>query len=87
MAKKKIKEPLKLNRLRVILADKDISQIEFGEMVDVDRSKINKICNNRVQPTILLLYKMAQALEVDVADLLTPIKSLQEYFPSNNSKK
>lgn len=87
MPKKKTKEPLKLNRLRVILADRDISQIEFGQMIDVDRIKINRICNNRVQPTVLLLYKMAQALDLDVADLLTPISHLREHFPSNNSKK
>jgi transcriptional regulator with XRE-family HTH domain len=87
MAKKKGKEPLRLNRLRVILADKEISQTEFGQLINVDRVKINKMCNNRTQPTILLLYKMAQALDVDVTDLLTPISTLREYFPSANSKK
>jgi putative transcriptional regulator len=87
MAKKKGKEPLRLNRLRVILADKEISQTEFGQLIDVDRVKVNKMCNNRVQPSVLLLYKMAQALDIDVSDLLTPISTLREYFPTNNSKK
>lgn len=87
MPKKKSKEPVKLNRLRVILADREISQIEFGQMLDVDRVKINQICNNRVQPSVLLLYKMAQALDLEVSDLLTPISQLRDHFPSNNSKK
>ncbi len=87
MSKKKNKAPLRLNRLRVILADKGISQTEFAEMIGVERSQISRICTNRTEPTLKLLYKMAQALKIEVAELLTPISSLQEHFPAPNSKK
>ena len=86
MAKKKSKEPVRLNRLRVILADRGISQTEFGEMLNIERSKISRICNNRTEPTLKLLYKMAQALKIEVAELLTPISNLQEHFPFDKFK-
>jgi putative transcriptional regulator len=87
MAKKKGKEPLRLNRLRVILADKAISQTEFGEMINVDRNTISRICTNRTEPSLKLLYKMAYALKIEVTDLLTPISSIQEFFPLDETKK
>jgi putative transcriptional regulator len=87
MAKKKGKEPLRLNRLRVILADKAISQTEFGEMINVDRNTISRICTNRTEPSLKLLYKMAYALKIEVADLLTPLSSIQEFFPLEDTKE
>jgi putative transcriptional regulator len=87
MAKKKNKEPLRLNRLRVILADRGISQTEFAEMMDVHPSKISRIYNNRTEPPLQLLYKMAQILKIEVAELLTPISNLQDHFPFDKSKE
>lgn len=87
MAKKKVKEPLRLNRLRVILADRGISQNEFAEMMNVHPSKISRIYNNRTEPTLKLLYQLAQVLKIEVAELLTPISNLQEHFPFDKSKE
>lgn len=87
MAKKKAKEPLRLNRLRVILADRGISQTEFAEMMGVHPSKISRIYNNRTEPPLFLLYQMAQILKVEVAELLTPISNLQNHFPFDKSKE
>lgn len=87
MAKKKSKEPLRFNRLKLILVDKNIPQKEFAEMLNVDRNSISRICNNRTQPSVKLLFKMAYALKIEVADLLSPLSSIQEFFPLDDKKK
>jgi transcriptional regulator with XRE-family HTH domain len=56
-------------------------------MLNIERSKISRICTNRTEPTLKLLYKMAQALKIEVAELLTPISNLQEHFPFDKSKE
>lgn len=83
---KKSEENFKYNRLRVILADREMSQKELSELIDVDPATIMRICNNKNQPSIHLLYKIAMALEVSVCDLLTPIPELKKAAPKKTKK-
>lgn len=66
-----------MNRLKVVLADVNITQKALAEMVSVTPNTITRICNNENQPTIKLLRDIAIALEVNVQELLmpTPVKS------------
>lgn len=61
-----------LNRLRVILAEKEITQKRLAEMVGVTATSISRICTNDSQPTMAMLYKIAEAVNVDVRELLVP---------------
>jgi transcriptional regulator with XRE-family HTH domain len=65
MAKKKV-----FNRIRVILADKEITNNWLAEKIGRDRVTISRYCNNESQPTIQTLFKIADVLQVDVAELL-----------------
>jgi|GEM_PF-1679415 len=47
-------EKIKINRIKAVLAKKDIS---------------TRICNNESQPTLKLLREIALALEVDIRSL------------------
>lgn len=76
--KKKSKEALNLNRIKVVLAEKNISQIDLSEKVKRDRNTISRICNNRNQPSLVLLHEMAIALDVDVRELITPTANVKE---------
>ena len=58
------------NRIRVILAEKKISVNELAEMIGRHRTVVSNYVNNRTQPSVELLYKIAECLEVDVCDLL-----------------
>lgn len=67
-------EKEKINRLRVVLADKEISHKEFAKMVSKTPNTITRICNNEQQPSLKVLREMAVALNVNVCDLIVPIK-------------
>lgn len=72
MAKKVVKEKEKINRIKVVLAEKDISYKALAEMVDKTPSSISRICNNDFQPTLGLLRNIARVLKVDIRELLIP---------------
>lgn len=65
----------KINRLKSVLVDKDISQKEFAKKLSVSQNTISRICTNETQPSLKLLRKMAVILDVEICDLLVPIKS------------
>ncbi len=67
-------DKIKINRLKVILAEKDISQRALAEMVGMVPNSITRICNNESQPTLKLLREIALVLDVDIRELLIPTK-------------
>ncbi len=58
------------NRIRVVLAEKKISVGELAEMIGRHRTVVSNYVNNKTQPSIELLYKIAECLKVNVHDLL-----------------
>lgn len=60
----------KLNRIKVMLVEKDISQTELAEKLGKSYSTINAYCANRVQPSLEILYKIASLLSVSIKDLV-----------------
>lgn len=68
------KEFLKYNRIKVILAEKDKSVVWLAEQIQKDRSTINRYVRNERQPTLDILFKIADALEVDVRKLISKNK-------------
>ncbi|HCN37784.1 MAG TPA: transcriptional regulator [Bacteroidetes bacterium] len=63
---------IKINRVKSVLADMDISQKELAKKVKKTPTTISRICNNESQPTLKLLREIALALNVDIRDLLIP---------------
>lgn len=63
-------ENIKINRLKVLLAEKDISQKDFARMVSRTPNTISRICANETQPSLKFLREMALILDVDISDLL-----------------
>ena len=68
-------DKLKINRLKVVLTDKEISHKDFARMVKKTPNTITRICNNEQQPSLFVLREMAIALDVDISELLIPTKS------------
>ncbi len=83
MAKKAAETPLRYNRLKVVLAEKNISQKRLSEMVGVEPNTISRICSNLNQPSIQLLYKIAIALGVDIFDLLNSVADAKKVLPKD----
>lgn len=74
MAKKKQEKQIEINRIRVVLAELNMSHKELAEKIDLVPESISRICNNRTQPSLKLLYKIAMVLDVDIKDLLNSTK-------------
>lgn len=71
-------EKIRMNRIKVVLAELNISQKALAEMVSKTPNTITRICNNESQPTVKLLREIAIALEVNVQELLVPTPSKHE---------
>lgn len=72
-----MKEKIKINRLKVVLAEKDISNKAFAGMVARTPNSISRICNNEAQPSLKFLRQMALVLDIDISELLIPTKPRQ----------
>ena len=63
------------NRIKVMLAEKRRTNKWLAEVLNKDPATVSKWCTNNSQPSIELLYRIAEALDVDVKDLLRSNKS------------
>jgi transcriptional regulator with XRE-family HTH domain len=62
---------MKLNRIKVVLVEKDLSQTWLAEKIGKSFSTVNAYCCNRQQPTLTVLQTIAKALDVDMKDLIS----------------
>ena len=67
-------EKIKINRLKLVLTEKEISQKDFAKMVKRTPNTITRICNNETQPSLKFLREMDIVLDVEIYDLLFPLK-------------
>jgi putative transcriptional regulator len=68
-------EKIKVNRLKVVLTEKEITHKDFAKLMKKAPNTITRICNNEQQPSLLMLREMAIALDVEIAELLVPTKA------------
>ena len=61
---------MKLNRIKLVLVKKDISQTQLAKELGKSFSTINAYCSNRKQPSLDLLNKIAEYLSVNIKDLI-----------------
>jgi putative transcriptional regulator len=57
-----------VNRLKVLRAERDLSQAALAEKVGVSRQAINTIENGRHDPGVTLAWRIARALGVTIED-------------------
>lgn len=65
-----MKSDQEINRLKIVLAEKKRTNKWLAEQLCKDQATISKWCTNTSQPTLEMLVKIADVLEVDVKDLL-----------------
>lgn len=64
----------KINRIKELLVIKDMSQKYLAEKLDKNPNTIASICNNKSQPHLKDLKRIAAILDVDIRELLVPTK-------------
>ena len=63
-----------LNRIKVTLVEKRKTGKWLAEQLGKSTCTISKWCSNTIQPDLATLNKIAELLNVDVRDLITPSK-------------
>jgi len=68
-----MEEDLKItiaNNLRVMRAKKRFSQEQLAEMAGISAKYLTRIENEKVNPSVLILLKLANALEITINDIV-----------------
>ena len=58
------------NRIRVVLADKQITNRWLAEQMGVTDMTVSRWKTNKIQPSMAQFVEIARLLEVDIKDLL-----------------
>ena len=58
-----------INRIRVVLAEKDMTNKQLAELVGKDPAVVSKWVTNKTQPNVETLIQIADNLDVKVQDL------------------
>ena len=67
---KLIKMKFKMNRLKEVLRNKGIKQTWLADQMDKSYTTINEYARNKRQPSLEDIYKIAEVLNIDAAELL-----------------
>lgn len=67
-------KPTPVNRIKAVLAEKQVSAKRLCEAVGKNETTVSRWCNNKVQPSVGQLHEIAHFLDVDVRDLLCSTK-------------
>ena len=63
-----------LNRIKVTLVEKRKTGKWLAEQLGKSTCTVSKWCSNSIQPDLATLNKIAELLNVDVRELITPSK-------------
>lgn len=59
-----------MNRIKGVLEERGIKQTWLAEQLGKSYNMVNSYVQNRRQPSLEVLYKIAEILKVDVKDLI-----------------
>jgi transcriptional regulator with XRE-family HTH domain len=62
----------RINRIKEVLVIKGVSQKDLAEKMGKTPNTIASICNNKTQPHLKDLKKIAKVLNIDIRELLVP---------------
>ena len=69
-------------RLREILKERNLTVAQFAEMSGMSQSNISNYMNGNISPTLETLYKISNALDIEITELFRKkeeIKLLAKY--------
>ena len=70
MAKKVKKEKINLNRLRIVLAEKNKTNRWLADQLGVTEGTVSKWVTNSHQPPLETLYEISLIFQIDIHDLI-----------------
>jgi len=66
-----------MNRIKEVLAEKGIKQTWLAKQLGKSYNMVNSYAANRRQPSLEVLYKIAEVLNVSVKDLIEDNKDFE----------
>jgi transcriptional regulator with XRE-family HTH domain len=75
-------EPIRYNRIKVVLVEFNISQLELAKILSVDKNTVTRWCKNHNQPALIQLYEIAKFFRIDVRNLIESTNWEKEKGPS-----
>ena len=63
-----------MNRIKVTLVEKQRTNRWLAEQMGKSENTVSRWCTNKSQPSIAQLQEIANLLDVDVRELITPTK-------------
>ena len=69
-----LKEKRVYNRIKSVLAEKGRTNIWLSESLGLNKATVSKWCTNDTQPTMENLFRIADAISVDVRELIVSNK-------------
>lgn len=60
------------NRLKVLRAERDWTQAELAERLDVSRQTVHAIENDKYDPSLPLAFRIARLFDRTIEDIFTP---------------
>lgn len=72
-----------LNRIKVMLAEKKRTNKWLAEQLGINPATVSKWCTNSSQPSLDMLSKIAEALDVDYTEL---VRLKRNYGDERNNK-
>jgi len=60
----------KMNRIKEVLEERELSQIWLSKQLGKSYNMVNSYAQNRRQPSIEILYKISDILNIEAKDLL-----------------
>ncbi len=67
-------KPIPVNRIKAVLAEKQVSAKQLCSAVGKNETTISRWCNNKIQPSVTQLQEIANFLDVDIRELLCSTK-------------
>ncbi|MFC0777104.1 helix-turn-helix transcriptional regulator [Flavobacterium sp. HJSW_4] len=65
---------IQMNKIKEVLKQQGRTQTWLAEKIEKSYVVVTNYCNNNSQPSIEILRKIAEVLDVDVRELLVPTK-------------
>lgn len=63
-----------MNRIKEVLREQGRTQTWLADQIDKSYVVVTNYCNNKAQPSLPILKKIADALDIDVRELLVATK-------------
>lgn len=63
-----------INRLKSVLAEKQITNKSLAEKMNLSTTTVSRWCTNRAQPSLETLVEIAEILKIDAKELIVSTK-------------